>query len=316
MAHVPEGTQPVPEVARAVEEINPMNQGYIADAVLPAIQVREKNGKIRLIQREDMLRVEDRVQMAEGATYPRVDFGTELTSYACEKFGAEAKVTDEERANALTSFDAERQAGMRAVGTVMMKIEDLVADLVFDTGTFTGDYTTTVGTSWSDSTAAIIEDVTDAAEVVRGMTGVSPNALILGKQAFNYLLYNDDIKDRFSNDSMLTPQQIRNNAAALFDLDYIFVGDGVKNTANAGATLSTSDFWGSGYAMVAKVAETDNPAEPAIGRSVSWAAMDETGYEVRMYREPQTRSDVLQVDRYLDHIMLDKAFGHLIDIEK
>lgn len=317
MAHIPSGEQPVPEVARAIEEINPVDQGYVADQVLRPIGQNDKEGKIRLIEREGMLRIEDRVAMSEGSTYPRVDYGTSLQAYSCTKYGAEAQITDEERANAASSFDAERQAGNRAVGSVLMKVEDIVSDLIFDTSTWSGsDLTTTVDTSWEDHEAAIPEDVMDAGEKVRENTGVKPNALICGKKALNYMLYNDAITGSFSDDSLITPAVVRQNVAALFDLDYLIVGDAVKNTANAGATSSNSDFWGSDYAMVAKVAETDDSTEPAIGRTVRWNGMDDTGYSVTLYREQQTDSDVLKVRRYLDHIVVDKYFGHLIDITK
>lgn len=315
MAQIATGSEPLPEVARAIEEIDPTAQGYIAERVLPPISpVSEKTGQLKFIDREDMIRVNDRVKMSPGSTYGRSGYRTSRQTYTCEKYGWEDDINDEDRKTTETSFDVEEQSGKYCAGKVMLKLEDEVSSLIFDTNTWTGDsLATTVSTAWSDSSATIVKDVTAAAEKVREGTGIKPNALILGAAEMQHMLYNDDIVGRFSNDMMVTPAQIRANVAGLFDLQYLLVGGAIKNTAAEGASISTSDFWQSGYAMVAKIAETSDPREVCLGRSVPWEGMDNTTYEAMLYREPQTDSDVVKVRRYLDLKVLDAALGHLID---
>lgn len=308
--------QPLPEQARAISEIDPTEQGYVTEDIFRPVGKSDKTGKIKLVKREDMLRVEDRVKMTSGSTYVRVDYGTELTSYNCEKYGAEAQIDDEERESEDT-FDVENKASKRAQGTVMLKMEDEASDIIFDETTWPtddSDLYTGVGTAWSDTSAPIIKDVIQATEKVNGNTGLDPNALILNKSAMNNMLFNDDIISRFSNDDLVTPAQLRASMARLFDLDYLIVAGASKNTANQGAAGSMSRIWSGDYAMVARVAQTNDPAEPCIARGVRWDAMDDTGYEVVMYREPQTDSDVVKVRRYLDLRLIDKYLGHRLDI--
>lgn len=309
---------PQPRVAATILQSDPEGFNFIAHDVLSPISDARRDGKIRLLDRSDMLRGEgDTLNLADGQAYPRVSYGTSYQQFFCEKFGDEAQVTEEDlaRHNGET-FDARTEAARMARATAMRKVERDVAGLVMNTSTFNVT-DVTGGTAWSDSSANIIDEVTTAVETVRGRTGHRPNALVVTPPILQYILTNDDIKARF-NDGVVTEQQIRGSLAAIFGLDRLIVGDAVVNSANEGASDSIGDVWdtdASGeHAMVARVALSGRANEPCIGRTVRWNAFADMPLAVGSYPEPQTNSEVIQVRTYEDHKILDSELGQLIKV--
>ena len=88
--------------------------------------------------------------------------------------------------------------------------------------------------------------------------------------------------------------------AISLDLRQVIVAGAAENTANPGQTGVAARIWDDEYALLCKVAETPNPAEPAIGRTVYWGdegAVDGDMLAVifEQYRDESRRGDTLRV---------------------
>ena len=306
-----------PALARAFWEADP-DQAFIALQVLAPVPTDKQEGTLDIVTREDLLRHES-TKMAPGGVYGRGVLRTESTTYACEKYGHEQPLTDETRENYASVIDMELAKNRVCRTRIGLDLEIEVSAVVFDTAVWTGAplYTDHASAPWDDATKPAIAHIEAACEKVRQATGVRPNALICSSQNVQRLLANDDIMARFPGNSGPISRAMRLNAlGAIFGLEKLIEGSAVYNSAEEGADASMTDCWSDDYAMVARVAnEGDPPNVPCIGRVVRWRSVSGEGVEVTSYREPQTDSDVIKARAYMDVLLIDAYFGHLMKVD-
>ena len=178
--------------------------------------------------------------------------------------------------------------------------------------------TTAITNEWDDATNAVpVTDVEAAVQNVYDGSGLWPNALIVNKKVFRNLRLCDQIRDRISSSGAgsseaagnITAQQL----AEVFDLQYILVAGGSENTANEGQDASISQIWSDEYAMVCKVATSEDFKEPCVGRTCHWGEDGSSaGGTVESYYEPASRSDIIRVRHDVDEIVLYPEAGHLL----
>jgi hypothetical protein len=311
------GTIPAPWLAKAMMKFDPATQGFIAGSVARTLSAQEKSGTIGAITSQStMARTESTVR-APGTAFKRGSVEGEGITYECVSYGFENPVPDEDIQFYGSQAEALMSGGMVVRGKMLTDLERRVAAMIYNTSTFTGAalYTDVSGSNpWATAASNVISTVTAAKEKVR-KSGSRANALIIGEATLQNLLLNDGVKARFPGATMISEEMLRANLAAIFGIKYLFVGGSVYNSANEGQTKVTADVWSSSYAMIAKVAETDNPTEACVARTVSWSAMGKgTDAMVSIYREPQTASTVIQSSMYTDEIIIDSSFGHLLKI--
>jgi len=310
------GTVPAPWLARGMFKMNPADQGFIAGQVARTLYGTTKSGTIGAMTRKSTIAGTDSNLRAPGTAFNRGQIAGEGIPYECKGYGFEQPVPDED----LEFYDSMAQAlmagGLVARGQMLTDLERRVSALIFNTTTFTGSalYTDVSAAPWATAGTDVISHVTAAKEKVR-KSGTKANALIIGEATLQNLLINTGIKSRFPGANMISEQVLRANMAAIFGLKYLLVGGAVYDSANPGQTISVADAWSNTYAMVAKVAETDMPTEACVARTVSWKAMGKgTDAMVKIYREDQTASNIIQGQMFTDEVVVDANFGHLLEI--
>lgn len=290
--------------------------GHIGNLVLPRIRVPEVAGNFSVVSRDAMLRVED-TRRADGAAFPRVDSKTYDDSYATIGYGLETKLTRKQRSRYASDFDAELVSIRTLAKKVNLAYEKRVAAAVFNATTWTGTayYTDYSSAPWATITTDIIGQVAAAKEKVRRNTGHRANTLIIGEANLVNMKKNTGIKNMFPGAPMITDEHIFNALAGLLGLKQILVGGAVENTAPEDQGFTGSDIWSDTYAMVAKLAMPDDQIEePCIGRTMEWDGMEVPG-SVEAYYEPQTKSDIFQIEHNTHEKIIDKAYGHLMDVK-
>lgn len=313
------GTYAVPraDLGEAFHEFEPEGMTFIAEQVLPGYGVDKEAGTISVITRENM-RVDDD-EHADGGTFNRIDMEAEDLAYATNDRGMEIPITDRERRKYVNDFRLEVEKTAILKLRMLLKREIRVKNLIFNTTTFTGSalYTDNSANPWDNVSTDIISQVLAAKEKVRSNTGMRANALILGEAAVQNLIKNTAIIGRFLQNVTITVDLLRANLAAIFGLRYLLVGDTVYNTSDESQSFSGSDIWPDDYAMVAAIAPGEGAplTTPCIGRTVRWRQMADGLLVPAMYREPQTKSDILQVEDYIDQKIFDPYFGHLMKID-
>jgi hypothetical protein len=308
-----------PDLAGSLEEYNLAadRAGFIGQRVLPVFEVAKASGNYGVIPLKQLLQQRE-TKHSPGAGYSRGSFTFEPATYACEEHGAEESVSDVESVMYREYFDAEQVAAMRAYDAVLRNAEMRAAALLFDATTFASQLTT-ISIEWDKpATAVPIGNVETAVRAVWARTGLWPNALIVNRTVFRNLRLVDQIVERIQSlgaGSRALPTDINvAMLAAVFDLDEVIVAGSPKNAAKEGQTASISSIWSNEYAMVARIASTNDIREPGIGRTFHWGEDgSQVGGTIESYRDETIRSDVVRVRHMVDEKLIYVAAAQLLD---
>ncbi|MBP99003.1 hypothetical protein CMK18_23885 [Candidatus Poribacteria bacterium] len=286
--------------------------GFIANQVFPVLEVQNKAGIFGKIPLEQLLMNSETLR-APGSGYSRSNFTFTTDSFSCEEHGHEEPVDDAEAAMYRDFFDAELIATQRAMSAVMVNHEKRLADALFGSW---GGTNTAVTNEWNkaDGTGVPVTDVNAAVNTIYNACGLWANALVVSKKVFRDLRDNAQVRDRIASSGAGDPTKAQditiNMLKAVFDLDYIFVGGGTKNSANEGQSASPAAIWDDEYAMVCKVATGNDVKEPCLGRTFHWAEDGSAvGGMVESYRDEAIRSDVIRVRHDVQQKVLLTAAG-------
>lgn len=292
-------------------------QGFIATQVLPVVSVARQAGKFAKVPIEQLLQNRD-TRRAPGSGYARGNFTFDTATYATEEHGAEEPIDDRERQMYAELIDSDMIAAQRAMSAVMVNAEKRAAALLYNTSTWTGaGLTTGLSNEWDDAANATpISDVEAAVRKVYDGSGLWPNALIVNKKQFRNLRICDEIQALIDSQNFMdvrpgsiTAQQL----ATIFDLDYVVVAGGSENTAKEGQAAVPGQIWSDEYAMVAKIATTNDFREPCVGRTFHWTGDgSELDGRVEEYRDEAVRSDIIRVRHDVDELVLYPQAAHLL----
>lgn len=312
-----------PDLAASFEafDLEAEKQGYIGQRVFPVVDVASQAGNFGKIPLAQLLQQRD-TKRSPGSGYARGNFTFDPATYSCEEHGAEEPIDDREAKMYAEYFDAEVIGTRRAFNSVLRNAEKRIADTVFNTTTWTGSSLyTDVSTTWATIASAVpLTDVEAAVNKVYDNSGLWPNALIVNRKVFRALRNTAQVIDRIASSGAgnrnLASDVTVDMLAQAFDLDYVIVAGGSQNTATEGQTAAAGQIWSSSYAMVCKVATSNDFREPCIGRTFHWGA-DGSNIDgaVETYRDEVVRSNVVRVRHDTDEIVLYAQAGHLLKID-
>lgn len=298
-----------------------MNQrGFIGPQVLRPRMTAQQSASLGKVKIEQLLQLKTTKRSARSG-YGRDNWEFDQFSFATEEYGWEAVMDDREMKIYRDVLDQELISRQRAIDAVCQEYERDVAAAVFNTTTWTGaSLTTAVGTAWSTwATATPIADINAAISKVR-LGGVRPNAMIINDPVFRDLINCTQVIDRIRYAQVATQDVVKSALAAVLNIDRIIVADGLKNTANPATDAAISDIWGR-YAMVCRVATTDDPREVCVGRTFMYEAENSPGAAgsqdalavvVEEYREESTRGSVFRARNDRQIKILYPEAGHLL----
>lgn len=307
-----------PDLASSLEafDLEADRRKFIGQRVLRPIDVAVQAGVFGKIPIEQLLQKRE-TKRAPGAAYSRGDWKFTSDSFACEEHGDEEPVDDREAAMYASYFEAEQFAAQLGRDIVLRNREIEIAAAIFNPTTF-ASYTTGVTTEWSTAATCVpITDVKTAKQAVWSQCGLWPNAAIMNQKVFENLRHCAQVIDRLAGQgagSSVRPADIGTaQIAALFDLPYILVAGGAKNTADEGQDASLDWVWDDEYCMIARIAETVNPKEPCLGRIFHFTP-DGSSVEgtVESYRDETHRADIIRVRNDMDVKIIMAQCGHLL----
>ena len=289
-------------------------RGFIGMEVLPVFDTPLKTADYPYIPLEAMLKIQETKRAPRG-NYNRSDYKFGMKTYACEEYGWEELIDDQEAALYRRFFDAEEIAVMRAIDTIMRGHESRVASLVFNTGNITN--TAGVSTEWDTSaTCTPRSDVSTAKEALRLATGIIVDTMILSKVNFEVLLLAAEILDalKYTNPIEIGGIEAQKRVlATYFGVDRILVGNAIQDSAKKGQDAVLADLWDDEYCLLAKLSSgSQDLKEPALGRTFLWTEDSPDILVTETYREEQTRSDVVRVRNNVDEAFTFTGAGYLL----
>ena len=291
-----------------------MSNRFVADLVLPQLDVDKKSATVKVITREQYLTRTDDSKAPDGG-YHRTGFGAGEVNYDCVARGIEAPVDADSAAEMSSYFNSEREAAEIALFKAKMEHEIRVAALVFNETTFTG-YTTSAAIVWSNATSSTpIADVTTGIQTMQEATGgTRPDSMLISAYGWDKLKECDQITDRLGMASSRDPKIARlDTVAALLDLKQIVVGDAYYNTAKEGATTSLSRIWDKTYALLFYSNPSPQLKTPFLGATLHWTGRgSQFNFRFESYYKEEIEANIVRVRRHVVPKVFNAEFGWLI----
>ena len=193
----------------------------------------------------------------------------------------------------------------------MIRKEAEFVSSYFTSGLWTGDQTGVDSASpaanqfgrWDRADSTPIEDIRLGKRTVQQRTGFRPNKLVLGREVFDALLDHPDIVGRLDRGQTSGAAIVmKQNLAALFELDEVLVMDSIQNTAVQGAA-ATLAFIGGKSALLVYAAPAPGLYRPSAGYTFSWTGLmgaGALGMRIKRIRDEKRESDMIEIQMAFD----------------
>ena len=292
---------------------------FIADRVFPVVPVAKQSDVYFTIPRGAWFR-DEMQKRAPGAESAERTHTVGSDSYLCDVWALHENLADQVRANYDSPLQADREIteGLSQAG--MIRKEKAWATAFFTSGLWTGDYTgvdsATPGASqfgrWDRADSTPIEDIRLGKRNVHERTGFRPNKLVMGREVYDALLDHPDIVGRLDRGQTTGAAIVmRQNLAALFELDEVLVMDSVENTAAEGAT-DVFAFIGGKSALLVYAAPSPGLYVPSAGYTFSWTGLmgaGALGMRMKRMRIETRESDRMEIQMAFDQKLVAADLG-------
>lgn len=292
---------------------------FIADRVFPVIPVAKQSDKYFTYDR-GMFNRDEMTLRAPGTESAGATYTLSTASYAADVWALHKDVADQVRSNADTPLQLDREATEFLTVKAMIRKERNWASLYFGTGIWTGERAGVASSPtgsqflrWDVATSTPIEDVRSGARSVHQLTGFRPNKMVLGRAVYDALLDHPDIVGRIDRGQTSgTAIVMRQNLAALFEMDEILVMDSIYNSAVEGATNAHS-FIGGKNALLAYAAPSPGIMVPSAGYTFSWSGLlgaGALGTRIKRMRMEHLESDRIEIEMSFDQKLVAADLGY------
>lgn len=250
------------------------SRDFIHDKVFPVVPVRKASDKYVIFNRGDYWRD----QMAERPLGGRADVAewskTEGT-YLCVERALAYKVDDRVVQNADDPISVRREAMELLMSQTMVNNDvrwaaTYMAPSIWTTdleGAADADFTQVAYPNTGDPMALIDE----YKEVVKKLTAVTPNKLVLGARAYRVFRNHDKLKDvfKYTRAGIIDADLI----AAALGVDQVLIPRSVYNTAVEGATDSFDFVAADNDALLVYAAPRPGLNTPSAGYTFAWTGL-------------------------------------------
>lgn len=297
-------------------------EGFIADMIFPIVNVDKQTDLYPIFSRATRLRRQE-TQRSPGAEARRIDEPVSSSSYRCVNYALKAAVTIEDRSNADAAFlDGIINGRTQLVlDHLMLDWELRVSDQVLsatNVGSGAG-----VDSAWSapvGTDADPIGDMNTAIDVVQDTTGIRPNRIVMGLNAWKSFRRNSTVRNLIFGTNNGGGFASRQAVADLFEIDELMIGGAYQNTGAEADSEAAFDnletlaqIWNDNvlvyYAPSAPSRET-----PSLGYSVRWSAPGLPNMQVERHPfNTKTKSEEVEVGYYQDELITGVGYGFLLD---
>ena len=266
------------------------NSDYIAGLVCKDVSVAKESDQYYVYVRD--FRVPE-TKRADKTTAKMVTWGVSTSSYSLEEHALADIVTDRQRRNADSPLQLDADTTEFLTDKIMLSFEKDVADLFFTTGTWANNTSLDTASSWkyNTSTSAPIQNVCSGTTRIIKSSGVKPNTLILGIDAFDGLKNNANVYGRiqYVERAIMTEDLL----AAVMDVDKVYVGRAVYDAGSEGIAESITAVWGNN-ALLAYFAPS--PGIKKVTAACNFRQSEGGApYKVKKWRREELSGDEVEV---------------------
>jgi hypothetical protein len=285
-------------------------QGFIADMIFPTVQVQKQSDAYVIFDRADRLRI-DRTDRAPGTYARRVTEDVGSGTYFAKNYALASAIPIEDKANADPVF---------LMGMINNKAQYLLDKLMLDwerrvalqvtSGSNVGSYTA-VASAWNGA-GNPLGNINTAIDNVRGSTGVRPNRIVMGIDA--WLSFRRDATVRniiFGSNNGGGYPSVR-QVAELLEVDQVHVGGAYYNAGQEGVSESLSTIWGDNV-LIYHAPASPSKEMPSFGYNFRWAAAGLPNMQVERHPyDSRRKAEDVEVGYYQDEKITGSTYGFLI----
>ena len=296
---------------------------YIADKVFPKVPVQKQSDLYWKYSKSDWRRT-DVKRRAPGTETPGVGWNVDTDVYFCHVYGVHKDIADQERANADSNFNLDRDATEFITNQQLLKRDIDWTASYFRTGVWATERTGVAAApgagqflAWDQAGSDPIGDVSRWFIEFRRLSGFAPNIAILGAYVMTALKQHPDIIDRikYTQRGIVTEDLI----ATLFDVDELYVsyatvsGGPALNDARTQDAAATFDFIGnSDGVLFAYAPPSPSLLTPSAGYTFTWAGYlggNSQGVRVKRFRMEHIASDRIEAEQTYDMKVVSPDLG-------
>lgn len=225
-------------------------EGYISEAILPNLSVKQKTGKIGKYGLNH-LRIVNAKMGGRGRAARFEPIVRDSDLYSIESHGLEGLVTEDDYDNSEEPFDAEKDETLGLTTTLWTAKEYAIASVLFNTAIITQNITLAAATDkFSDYVnSKPLENFRDGQNVILEGCGKMPNRAICSQKVFNTLKYHPAILRSLGfADNRAGTLKIAEVAHAM-GVEMLHIGDAAFNNAKLGQSDNLEQIWGDSVLM-------------------------------------------------------------------
>lgn len=289
--------------------------GFIADQIAPTVTVNKQSDSYYVWDIADVFRVIDdyRAPGREALTMTRT---MSSATFFCKNHALKFPLVYEDLVNADAKelFLSRQAIGEQIKDQLMLNMEYRVA-MQCTSGSNVGSYTT-VASAWNDPTVGNsdpISDIDTAIENVKGVTGIRPNSVIFGHNAWlTFRRHDQIIKAIFGNSavgSARVPQE--GGVKALFDIERVLIGGAMYNSNPENQSASLSELWDD-QVLVYYAPLTPRKDIASFMYSFNWDKVKGFNMQAQIFDSPKKGAEEVQLGYYQDEKITGNTLAFLI----
>lgn len=292
--------------------INYRPHNMIADMIAPVVPVGKQSDHYVIFSRAEMLSIEN-TKRSPGKEANIITRSTTSETYFADNYALKDFVTIEDKANSDPIFVQKMLNGR--VGYLMNKLmldwENRVATQV--TNTSNVGSSSAVASGWTDlDNATPLSDLETAIYNVQDSTGVRPNKIVFGEQAWRNVRRNTAIRDLIKGVNNGGGYASLQQVAALLDVQQVLVGGAYKNTANEAQAEALSSVWGDNV-LIHYTTDAPSTEEPSFMYSMRWSAPGLPNMQAERHAyDTKTKSEEVEIGYYQDEKITGAEYGFLL----
>lgn len=288
--------QPLTNVSHAyLNRLDP-----VADKIFPMIRSGKKSDLFYKFPKDNWHKLQAR-KRAPGAESAGTGYKLTTDSFDCDVVALHHDIPDQIRGNQDPVLNLDMQGTTLVTRQLIMQREYDFAQEFFRTGIWTGSAagTDTAVTAWDTTNGDPINDLKTKKLEMHDKTGFYGNTILFGKKAWRAFQDNAKVVDRIkygqsgnNNPAIIT----REAAAALLEVDRIFVADMVYNTAAEGNATDTmqSIFLSTGTLLCYSEGLTPGILQASAGYTFGWNQYADYDVVMSRFRQEQLKSDRIE----------------------
>ncbi len=224
------------------------NSSYIGERLFPTVTVVKENDRFAVYDKANF-RVEETTK-GENSESNKGNYTVSTGQYAIVVHSFETIVTPRMIAAADTPLAPFQDATEYCTDVIKQRLETDIATNVMASSTYAASAQSTTGSpAWNDSSGSCVVQVVSAKFQIAKQIGRAGNTGVTDVETFVGLKGNTVVLDRvkYTSAEAVTTQTL----ARLMELDNIFVGENIQNTAVEGDRADAMSFsWSEGFAVL------------------------------------------------------------------